>query len=230
MGTHANRAPWFRHQGRHRGRVAAAATAVAAGLAGAICIGIAVTHQHHAPEPVRSAPPRTSVVAGARAGSVASGPLMARSVPVSLSIPSIKVTSRLLELGRQADGTIQVPQPGPHYDQAGWYRFSPTPGSLGPAVIVGHVDSAAHGPSVFFRLGALKPHAGVRVTRADGTFAIFGIDAVRRYAKGAFPTLLVYGNTTTAALRLITCGGTFDRRTGHYEDNIVVFATLIQAQ
>jgi hypothetical protein len=186
-----------------------------------------VTHQNHAPEPVLSATPKTPVVAGVV--SAATGPVMARSLPVSLSIPSIKVTSALLELGRMADGTIQVPLPGPHYDQAGWYRFSPTPGSLGPAVIVGHVDSAAHGPSVFFRLGALKPHAEVRVTRADGTTAIFGIDAVRRYAKGGFPTGLVYGNTSTAALRLITCGGTFDRRTGHYEDNIVVFATLIQA-
>ncbi len=210
-----------------RGRLVAAATAVAVGIAGATCVAIALTHQDHAPEPALSASPKVAVVAGAV--SDPTGPLMARSLPVSLSIPSIKVTSTLLDLGRMADGTIQVPLPGPHYNQAGWYRFSPTPGSLGPAVIVGHVDSAAHGPSVFFRLGALKPHAHVQVTRADGTVAVFGVDAVRRYSKGAFPTGLVYGNTTTAALRLITCGGTFDRRTGHYEDNTVVFATLIQA-
>jgi hypothetical protein len=83
----------------------------------------------------------------------------------------------------------------------------------------GHVDSAAQGPSVFFRLGALRPGDHVNVTRADGSVAGFTINAVRRYAKAVFPTSLVYGNTNHAALRLITCGGSFDGSTGHYVDN-----------
>jgi sortase (surface protein transpeptidase) len=148
-------------------------------------------------------------------------------VPVRLEIPAISVRSPLLELGQAADGSLEVPQPGPHYDEAGWYRYSPTPGALGPAVIVGHVDSAHGGPSVFYRLGALRPHDRIRVTRADGTVAVFAVDDVQRFAKAAFPTSLVYGNTSNAALRLITCGGPFDRHTGHYLDNVVVRASMV---
>lgn len=105
----------------------------------------------------------------------------------------------------------------------------PTPRSkpLGPSVIEGHVDSASGGASVFFRIGALVPGTKIRVARADGSSAVFAVDAVRRYPKDDFPTALVYGNTDHAALRLITCGGTFDRRTGHYRSNVVVFARLV---
>ena len=121
---------------------------------------------------------------------------------------------------------MQVPGPGPHYGEAGWYRFSPTPGEIGPAVIVGHVDSAADGPSVFFRLGSLHHGDLIQVARADGTTAVFAVDSVHLYPKTEFPTQLVYGDTTNSALRVITCGGPFDHATGHYRDNVVVFATL----
>ncbi|MEP7054900.1 MAG: class F sortase [Actinomycetota bacterium] len=150
------------------------------------------------------------------------------SAPVWLSIPSIGVKARLLSLGLTAKGALEVPPPGRHYNDAGWYRYSVTPGSIGPAVIVGHVDSASKGPSVFFRLGGLNVHDIVSVARADGSVAVFAIDDVRRYHKAQFPTRLVYGNTSKAALRLITCGGKFDRASGHYIDNVVVFATLVR--
>lgn len=146
--------------------------------------------------------------------------------PVTLSIPAIEVRSAVQTIALNADRTLQVPQPGPHYDQAAWCRCSPTPGERGPSVIIGHVDSAASGPSVFYRLGALRPGDVVSVARADGTSATFRVDGVRRFAKDAFPTQLVYGNTPDAQLRLITCGGSFDGSSGHYVDNIVVFATL----
>lgn len=152
---------------------------------------------------------------------------MAASVPVRITIPAIGVRSRVQALGQSASGAMEVPQPGPQYDDAGWYRYSPTPGSLGPAVVVGHVDSAAGGPSVFARLGSLKPRDTVSVTRADGSVAVFAIEAVRRYTKASFPTQLVYGNTEQAALRLVTCGGPFERASGHYRDNIVVLASLV---
>lgn len=156
------------------------------------------------------------------------GPVLARSVPVALSIPAIGVRSSLQRLGQTADGELAVPAPGPRYDWPGWYRYSPTPGSLGPAVIVGHVDSAANGPSVFWRLGSLRRRDTVRVTRADGSVAIFAVDDVRRFRKTHFPSQLVYGNTNHAALRLITCGGPIEG--GHYRDNIVVRASLVRAE
>jgi len=149
---------------------------------------------------------------------------MAASEPVSLDIPSIGVHShRIVGLHIGADGTLQAPR---SFDQVGWYTGGPTPGQLGPAVIGGHVDSKS-GPAVFYRLGALRPGAVVKVTRRDGTVAAFVIDSVARFAKAAFPSQQVYGNSTNRAeIRLITCGGAFDHATGHYADNIVAFGHL----
>ena len=157
-------------------------------------------------------------------------PAMARSKPVTLDIPSIGVHSVVQHLGQVADGALEVPAPGPHYNEAAWYRYSPTPGSLGPAVVLGHVDSAIDGPSVFFRLGELRPGDRVSITRADDSIAVFVVDAVHRYAKNDFPTELVYGDIDHAGLRILTCGGTFDDSTGHYLDNVVVFGSLVGSQ
>ncbi len=132
----------------------------------------------------------------------------------------------MLTLGLKADGTNEVPS-GASFDEAGWYKYSPTPGSVGPSVILGHVDSGNYGASVFFKLAKLQPGDKVLVTRRDGTVAVFQITGVREVSKTAFPTKLVYGNTDSAKIRLITCGGRFDSSTGHYVDNIIVFGSLI---
>jgi len=178
--------------------------------------------------PASLAAPHRAVPPSAAAATT--GPSVPTSVPLALQIPAIGVRSPLLQLGQAADGTLAVPPPGAHYDEAGWYRYSPTPGSPGPAVIAGHVDSAVAGPSVFFRLGGLHARDLVRVARADGLVAVFVVDEVRRYHKTAFPTALVYGNTPGPTLRLITCGGSFDHSTGHYTDNIVVLASLARVE
>jgi sortase (surface protein transpeptidase) len=205
-------------------------------VAGLTCVGVAVSHQQHPSQPplssVRPPPAPSAAAAAPRQGvhkttAPVVGPVLAASVPVALSIPSIDVKSSLQRLGQTADGALAVPAPGPKYDWPGWYRYSPTPGSLGPAVIVGHVDSAANGPSVFWRLGSLRPGDIVRVARADGSVAVFAVDDVRRFRKTRFPSQLVYGNTNHAALRLITCGGPLEG--GHYRDNIVVRASLVRA-
>jgi sortase (surface protein transpeptidase) len=145
--------------------------------------------------------------------------------PVSVVIPSIGVSTDLMHLGLNDDGTVQVP-PLEADDRAGWYDRGPAPGAVGPAVILGHVDSAAYGPGVFFDLGAVTAGDDVEVTRADGSVASFVVDRVERHPKDDFPTIEVYGNTDDAQLRLITCGGAFDSSVRSYEDNIVVFATL----
>ncbi len=218
--------------GDRRVFAAAVVTGILA-LSGSAAIAIALANQHHAPEPALTTPP--VAVAAAKPTTAPHpespqpttvGTILNRSVPVSIVIPAIGVESQLLQLGRTSTGALAVPPVGPTYNQAGWYRYSPTPGSLGPAIIAGHVDSAADGPSVFYRLGGLKPKDTINVLRADGSMAIFVVDEVRRYHKTAFPTALVYGNTNRAALRLITCGGDFDSSTGHYLDNIVVLASL----
>jgi sortase (surface protein transpeptidase) len=153
--------------------------------------------------------------------------VMPAAMPVQLEIPAIGVSTQLLRLGLTPSGALATPPAGPHYDRAGWYVGSPAPGAQGPAVIVGHVDSAANGPSVFYRLASLQPGDVALVSRADGTVARFAVDRVLRFPKASFPTQLVYGDTNIAALRLITCGGPFDRATGHYRDNTIVLAHLL---
>ncbi len=174
---------------------------------------------------------RTTIGARAPSKTVASGaaaPTLPRSEPATLDIPAIGVRSVIQQVGQTADGALEVPAPGPHYDEAAWYRHSPTPGELGPAVLLGHVDSAVNGPSVFFDLGKLVRGDRVSVTRVDGSVATFQVDEVNRYAKDDFPTELVYGDIEHAGLRILTCGGAFDDSTGHYLDNIVVFASLVE--
>jgi sortase (surface protein transpeptidase) len=139
---------------------------------------------------------------------------------VAVEIPSIGVSSRLIRLGLNADGTMEVPR---DYGVAGWFTGGAMPGEDGPAVISGHVDSKS-GPAVFYRLRDLGRGDTVRVRRADGRWLAFEVTGSARYAKAEFPTDAVFGPVTGPVLRLITCGGAFDRSSGHYLDNVVVTA------
>ncbi|WP_460445225.1 class F sortase, partial [Angustibacter aerolatus] len=149
------------------------------------------------------------------------GAVPAGAQPVELRIPRIGVRTSLEHLGISADGSIEVPRDP---DRAGWLDVGPAPGQRGPAVIAGHVDSST-APAVFFRLRELRPGDEVQVLLAGGRVVRFTVDEVQQYAKSRFPTADVYGPVPGPVLRLITCGGTFDRAQGHYRDNLVVYAS-----
>jgi hypothetical protein len=193
-------------------------------LAGLGTVGVVVVSQVHAPQPASSA-------AGAvgPGGGKTHGPSLPRSQPVSVDIPAIGVTSKLLHLGVNSDGSMQVPSLVTSASEAAWYKYSATPGQIGASVLEGHVDSY-RGPAVFYRLGALRPGDTVDVRLADGMTAIFRVTGVRQYPKSSFPAKTIYGQTDYAALRLITCGGAFDYATGHYLGSIIVFASLISSR
>jgi hypothetical protein len=142
------------------------------------------------------------------------------AVPVRIEIPAIGVRAPVIRLGLNRDRTLAVPK---DFGDTGWWSGGPRPGDPGPAVIVGHVDSYT-GPAVFYRVGELRPGDAIAVVGADGRRARFRVEGSERYPKADFPTDRVYGRTNGAALRLITCSGTFDHDTGHYLDNTVVFA------
>jgi len=150
---------------------------------------------------------------------------LARSVPVSIRIPGIGVNAPVMKVGLAADGTVQVP-PLEEHNLTGWYQYGPAPGQRGPAVILGHVDSLT-GISVFYDLRNLHAGDKVYVTLADGKVAAFAVDGLQKVAKDAFPTAAVYRKDGYPSLRLITCGGAFDKAAGHYVDNIIVYAHLI---
>ncbi|MGI5215015.1 class F sortase [Plantactinospora sp. CA-290183] len=151
-------------------------------------------------------------------------PALPRAEPTRITIPKIKVNAKIMSLGLNADGTVQVP-PLKEAQNAGWYKPGPSPGEIGNSVVVGHVDSAEIGPAVFFRLGALRRGDRIQVARKDGTVVTFTVDSVKSYPKTAFPTELVYGAADTPRLQVVTCGGTFDSKRRSYPNNIVVSAT-----
>jgi hypothetical protein len=152
-------------------------------------------------------------------------PALARSIPVTLSVPAIGLTTALVSLGLNPDGTVQVPT---DIQEAGWYRLGPTPGQVGSAVLLGHVDSY-QGPAVFFELRSLVAGDGIQVALADGDVARFVVTSVAMYSKAAFPDQQVYGSHGVAELQLVTCGGTFDAQTGSYLSNVVVYSTFVGA-
>jgi sortase (surface protein transpeptidase) len=208
-------------------RRSAAAIALAAGLVvvGGGATGLLLTR--HATAAVTPPPVGTDALP-APTGPIVAPPQSANprpvAAPVSLTIPVIGVDTKLITLGLNPNGTLQVPSTTA---VAGWYTGGPRPGAIGSAIIVGHVDSY-RGPGVFFRLRTLKRGDKVYVRRADGTLAVFRVTLVQEYPKDHFPTESVYGPTPDAELRLITCGGTFDSTTGHYLSNYIVYAVEVK--
>jgi hypothetical protein len=180
------------------------------------------------PAPAAAAgPPPPPALVRAPPGRVAetAEPLASASPPATLRVAAIGVDSPVDQVGLNPDRTMEVPAEGtPGYDHAAWFRYSVAPGRQGPSVIIGHVDSAAEGPSVFYALGRLRPGDRADVVRADGATVTFEVTEVAVYPKDAFPTDRVYGPTPGPELRLITCGGSFDRAAGSYRDNTVVYA------
>jgi hypothetical protein len=144
--------------------------------------------------------------------------------PVHVSLDRLGISSGLMTLGLNPDGTVEVP-PSTRNAPAGWYYGSAEPGELGPTVILGHVDSV-HGPGVFYDLRNARAGDLVTVQRADGTAAEFTVDRVATYPRRSFPTDAVYDPLDHPGLRLITCGGTYDKARGGYQANVIVFASL----
>jgi sortase (surface protein transpeptidase) len=206
----------------------AAALALAAGLvviAGGLT-GLLLTRH--------STPALRPVAAGVAVLPAPTGPIVAPpqsaapkpvAAPVSLTIPLIGVKTNLMTLGLRSDGELQVPLLS-MASVAGWYTGSPRPGSIGSAIIVGHIDTTK-GPAVFARLNTLTRGDKIYVKRADGTLVEFRVTSVQSYLKDHFPTEDVYGPVPDPELRLITCGGAWDPATGHYLSNIVVYATEV---
>jgi hypothetical protein len=208
---------------RRRGFPAAVAVllALAPGVALVACDGGA----GHAPAWI--AAPASAVASGQAGGGAADAalptadPIAATGTapPERVRIPDIGVDAPLEQLHLLSDGSLDPPRA---WTDAGWYADGTRPGDVGPAVIAGHIDSKT-GPAVFYKLDKVRAGAMVEVFQ-DGRWLPFRVTSVGRYPKNAFPTAMVYGPTPDAQLRLITCGGTFDRAHSSYLDNTVVYA------
>lgn len=142
------------------------------------------------------------------------------AVPVSITVPAIGVQAEIVPVGLRPDGQMQTPD----FGLAAWYTEGPRPGAPGPAVVIAHVDSY-QGPDVFYRLADLAAGDEVTIARADGTTGTWVVDSSEQTDKDALPTERIWNTTSEPVLRLITCGGDFDRSIRSYTDNVVVYAT-----
>ena len=199
----------------------AAALAVAVAIVAVAVAIVAAASGGSEPSPAPAAPTAQPDVARppAQPAKRAARP----GVPVRIEISAIGVRAPVIELGLNRDGSLEVPR---RFGDTGWWSGGSRPGEPGPAVIVGHVDSHT-GPAVFYRLNELRRGDRIRVLGRNGSAATFAVERMERHPKARFPTAEVYGRTRGPSLRLITCSGGFDRSSGHYLDNTIVFAAPV---
>ncbi|WP_405618358.1 class F sortase [Streptomyces sp. NBC_01508] len=225
----SGRPPRFRRGGRPRAgrefrpprrRRTAAAGTVVVGTALA-CVGVSALLSSPEPAPGRTDIGTLPVHSGPDEAVAPSGSAATAAPPTRIRIPAIGLDQGLLGLRVQQDGRLGVPKDPA---RVGWWSDGPRPGDPGAVVVVGHVDSAT-GPGAFHGLSSLRPGDKVTLRREDGGEVTFTIQALRQYEKNAIPDSQVYATTGPPALRLITCGGTYDRGRGEYRDNLVVYAT-----
>ncbi|MBG0827690.1 class F sortase [Planomonospora sp. ID67723] len=171
-------------------------------------------------EPYFSAPPTVPPPQP----TVPAAPAMLPSTPKRLVIPRLGVSAPIRSVGLDAKGAIQVP-PVNNANLVGWFREGPTAGEAGPAIMLGHKDTRSGG-AVFSRLGEIRNGDVIEVHRQDGVIAVFTVGGLEQAEKSVFPTQRVYGESPDPQLHLITCGGVYDRLTGHYTDNVIVYATM----
>ncbi|MER6312714.1 class F sortase [Streptomyces sp. NPDC001581] len=208
----------------HRARPLLAAVLLTAALTGCgTAASSAPAPGAAAPSAAASAAPPSVSPTAAPAAPVAAAPLPA-SKPVRVRIPAAGVDAApLLGLGLAADGTVEVPSVADG-DKIGWYTKGVTPGETGPAVLIGHFDTA-RGPAVLKDVARVRVGEEITVARADGSTAVFRVRELEQVDKKAFPTAKVYGDTTRPELRVITCGG--EITDGHRPDNIILYADLV---
>ncbi len=154
-------------------------------------------------------PPATTTTVPAPAGT---------APPATLQVPAVGLQAPIVPVGLTADGQMNVPAPS----VAGWYRLGPSPGAVGPAVLVGHVDSST-GPAVFYRLTGVRVGDEVIVVNGDGSRSRFVISRLTVVNKGLFPSAAVFAPTAQPEIRLITCTGPFDTHSHHYVDSLILW-------
>jgi sortase (surface protein transpeptidase) len=141
--------------------------------------------------------------------------------PVAVSVPSASIFAPVIPLGLKRNGEIEVPK---NISEAGWHERGPEPGERGAAMITAHVNGNGQ-DGAFANLASVGEGDQIRVRRRDRTTVAFRVYHTERVPKDDFPTQRVYGKTRMPTLRLVTCGGTFDSLSGHYRDNVIVYAT-----
>lgn len=240
--------PITSEHGRRRARFIATAVAVLLACSGAAAVAVGIASQDPAPpappggqaaapsasptpepaakqsqEPDGKQPQGTDPAPDTKVQKEPAVETLDYSEPVRIKIPTIGVSSSLVDLGLDSEGVMETPEP---VDKAGWFTPSPPPGIPGATVIAGHVTWDQE-PMVFFKLGDLKKGDRVEVVRKDGINTVFEVTRIGSFPKDSFPTDAVYSQPDTSELRLITCGGDYDKASNRYLSNVIVWAKIV---
>ena len=195
---------------------------LAAGCAAGCTAGRAAGPRAGLPRPAL----KPAAAAKPAAPAAQSGPesLSPEGIPTLLTIPALGIKAPVVVTGTDPDDVPETP-PFDRPDEVGWYGRTASPGSDGASVIWGHLDTPKQ-TAVFLYLRDLRPGAEIRVDRDDDTEATFAVERVDTYPDEGFPSDVVYDDPGYPALRLVTCGGAFDRKKRAYLSTVVVFARL----
>ena len=221
--------------------------AVILAVAGIALTGIGVAAQrlaagdipaHSTPTPAAPniAPPAKPTDTAPPAAGLPAQPITAAANP-ALQIPALGVDVPITPIAAAATAAGAVLTPPTDIHTVGWWDGqivapdgtvtadpAPAPGQPGVAVIAGHIDSYTGGPGALYRLGRLHQGDHITVTAA-GVTTHWTVDSPpQQIAKNRLPAEIGTHNGPPR-LAVITCGGPFDPATGHYADNIIVWAT-----
>ena len=164
----------------------------------------------------------TPVTSGAVLGNAATSS-SASGVPARLRIPKIELDANVVEVGLGKTGNMAVPLT---YTDAGWYRFGTKPGSLGSAVIDGHVDNGLGSGAVFARLGELSVGDDIYIDTAEGNTLHFKVEDAQTYAVADVPRQTLFNRSDAAWLNLVTCDGAWIADQKMYDERRIVYTVL----
>lgn len=145
--------------------------------------------------------------------------------PVRLRIERLDLDAPVGDYGVDSRGRMDVPD---NVTEVGWYKYGPSPGEPGSAVLAAHVDLAGPGKGLFFDLDDLEPGDLVSVELSDGSKADFEVFARSVYLKTELPLDTIFSRGGPPVLTLVTCGGGFSRSANSYDSNVVVFAVPVE--
>jgi hypothetical protein len=158
------------------------------------------------------------------------------AIPVAVIAADHGLRAKVSANRLNADGSLYVP---PDAKTVSWASQDVAPGSeYGTIILVGHINNAGVA-GAFNDLADYRAGQVITVVLADGRRMSYAVAAppleVNKGTVGArrqelFDQTHSYGlpgRTKSGRLLLLSCGGAFDNRTGHYESNIFVYALPI---
>lgn len=147
------------------------------------------------------------------------------SIPITIAIPSQNITASVKKVGLTAAGDMDAPQDAL---SVGWYRYGYLPGSIGKAVLAGHLMHK-DGRGAFYALPKVTSGSEIVLT-TEKSIQYYRVVDTKRYPNDASNLEEVFGSSSQSMLSLVTCTGSWDEAQHRYSERLVVFATFTREE